>query len=67
MKMKCPNDVTSVSWGGEEYKADSKGYIDVPSYAVADLLEHGLEAVAEKPGRKAKEESDPVTEEQPGA
>jgi hypothetical protein len=26
-----------------------------------------LEAVAEKPGRKAKEESDPVTEEQPGA
>lgn len=54
MKMKCPTDVTSVSWGGETFEADSKGVVDVPASAAAALIEHGLEALPEKAPKKTE-------------
>jgi len=41
-KMHSDRGHTSVSWGGEVFKADAEGAFDVPDEAVPDLQLHGL-------------------------
>lgn len=56
MKMKCPEDMTSVSYDGETFTPNKKGIVDVPHSALAALTAHGLVAV---PDPKAPEEPAP--------
>ncbi|MDG3442438.1 hypothetical protein [Nitrospirillum amazonense] len=45
-KIKAPKGVTSISWGGQEYKANAAGNISVPNdrhaAIMAELASHGF-------------------------
>lgn len=42
VNMKAPDGTTGCSVGGESYKVDKKGFVEVPEEAVADLMQHGF-------------------------
>lgn len=49
-KLQAPEGCQSISFGGETYKTHARGYIEVPSEAVADLVRyHGFTHHVEKP------------------
>lgn len=41
-KMRMPQGATEVSFGGEVFKANKKGIVEVPEEAVGALVSHGL-------------------------
>lgn len=45
-KMKCPDNVTSCSVEGTEYKADKTGHVKVPAKFVDHLAQFGFTNVA---------------------
>jgi hypothetical protein len=49
MRMKLPENITSFGWGGEEYKPDPEGIIEIHEDAQAEALRHGLVEVGPLP------------------
>lgn len=54
VKLRAPKGASSASFGGEEFKVE-KGWVTVPTEAVAALVEHGFRTLGDEPEHEKQE------------